>query len=201
MDNTNLLGFKSHYSKSLALEVRDTIIDGVSGYDIIKKECGCELTSAQRAFRKGIEDRTWPVEQGRRRILELLGLGHCLPGYDLYEVSDFDWVRDSTIKIPADPTEWVEDWVANLCPDEEWWNHHRKSVTLGLNTRWSFGTPEDYLHFQPGQFDLYWDEKFPFQLPSFTRVKDNWVSHRVVVPFIKSSFRAGTAYGVETPRF
>lgn len=207
MDNTNLLGFTSHIRHTLAFNARGETIDGVSGYDLIKRDCGegcgCDFTEDQRKFIAETDKIARPIEEGRKRILQLLDLRRCKPGFYTYEkqyMMNFEY--GEVANFPADPTEWVEDWVARLCPDELWWAQHRRERDLGCEEYWSFGTPEDYLHFTPGRFHPFWGLAFPHQLAMFTRVIGGVITHQVVVPYIlPQGFRADAAYALETPKF
>lgn len=210
MKHHNLIGFKSYTAQSIAAQAQHVVIDGVSGFDLLRRHdgmgtCGCPLTEAQRRFVDDAERTAWGIERGRERILELLGLGHCRPGYNDYACEypvNFD--TGECADFPADPTEWVENWVANPCPSAKWWAAHRRECELGVSENWSFGTNADYLHFTPGSFSLPSNGKFPLTLPRFTRVVNGAIVAQAIVPYIQNSpngyaFDASFASKVETP--
>jgi len=210
--NHNLEGFKSHTMHDRAAQARNEMIDGVSGYELLRRHGAdgpdlCQLTGAQQGFINRIENECWPIEQGRKRILNLLGLGHCRPGFNDYGCEyPVDFETGKMEDYPADPTGWVEDWIQNLCPDARWWDHHHRGKELGMSDYWTFGTNADYLHFIPGRFDWSTDD-FPVRLPMFTRVVLGVITHQVIVPFVTvwkdgrlgNNFRAESAYALETP--
>ena len=211
----NLEGFLSHTVQERAARARNEIIDGVSGYELLRRHGSYEpaggyskFTEAQQRFIDQIERECRPIEQGRRDILRLLGLGYCRPGYNDYACEyPVDFETGETGDFPADPTGWVESWIENLCPNAKWWNAHWREVNLGVSEYWSFGTANDYLHFSPGQFDAFTTD-FPCKLPIFTRVRDGVITHQVVVPFttvwkdggLSKDFRAESAYPLEMPK-
>jgi hypothetical protein len=87
MNENNLEGFKSHTARERAAQARNETIDGVSCYELLRRHGAdapdlCRLTEAQQGFINRIENECWPIEQGRKRILNLLGLGHCRPCYN-----------------------------------------------------------------------------------------------------------------------
>lgn len=189
----NLIGFKSYTALNLAVFERHNMIDGISGFDLLRRHDGMgvsehSLTEAQRRFVDDTERRSQKIEEGRKRILELLGLGNCRPGYSDYAceyVVNFD--TGECADFLADPTEWVENWVSNPCPSAEWWKAHRRERELGVSEYWSFGTNADYIHFTPGNFDFPSDGKFPLTLPCFTRVVNGAMQAVAVVPYILNS--------------
>ena len=213
--NHNLVGFRSHTAQERAAQSRNEMIDGVNGYELLRRHGAdgpvrdlCQQTAAQQAFINRIENECWPIEQGRKHILNLLGLGHCRPGFNDYATEyAVNFETGETADSPADPTEWVENWIENLCPDGKWWDHHRRGKELGLSDYWSFGTESDYLHFAPAKFDWPTDE-FPVRLPVFTRVINGVITHQVIVPFVTvmkgneltKDFRAESAYALEKPK-
>jgi hypothetical protein len=213
--NRNLEGFKSHTARDRAARAQNELIDGISGYDLLCRHEAdgpvgdlCQLTQGQQNFINRIEDECWPIEKGREHLLNLLGLGHCRPGFNDYAAEyPVDFETGEVADSPADPTGWVENWAENLCPDAQWWDHHRRCYELGMAEYWSFGTNADYLHFIPARFDWPSDE-FPSRLPVFTRVVNGAITHQVVVPFVTvmkgneltKDFRAESAYALEAPR-
>lgn len=211
--NHNLKEFSSWTLHARAAEAQYVEIDGVTGHDLLTfhlGQCTCcnsELTERQREWIEATLKAVAPIERGRKHVLNLLGLGFCRPGYNDYAaeyVVDFD--SGETADAPADPTEWVEQWVANLCPTSEWWAVHRRELDLGVGRDvFIFGTSRDFLQFFPGIFEYRGSRaSFPKSLPRFARVVDGRITSQVVVPFSPTSlageFSADLAYRLEEPR-